>query len=370
MKVLYDHQIFSLQKYGGISRYFVELIKGLDSIPDVETKIHILLSSNHYITNSDFVPFFKFFPNRRFKGKSYIQSLINNYYTIPKIKNAEFDLFHPTYFDPYFIKSIGNKPFVLTVYDMIHERYKEMFPAHEKTSPQKRFLAEKASRIISISENTKKDLIELYGIHPGKIDVVYLGNSLSPSGDMANGVKLPERYILFVGSRARYKNFGKLIHAVTPILHKDKSLCVVCAGGNNFKDSEIQLFKQLDIPKQIFQYNIDDSHLAQFYKNALVFAFPSLYEGFGIPVLESFACGCPLACSNTSSLPEIAGGAAAYFDPDSEESIFSTINRVVNNIEIRSDLVKRGKERLPFFSWEKTAIETKKVYENCINNRG
>ena len=111
---------------------------------------------------------------------------------------------------------------------------------------------------------------------------------------------------------------------------------------------------------------MDDETLAQFYKNALLFVLPSLYEGFGMPILESFACECPLACSNTSSMAEIAGDAALYFDPHSEESILATIRRLIANNALRINLLENARERLKYFSWDKTAKKTKSVYESIL----
>ena len=128
-------------------------------------------------------------------------------------------------------------------------------------------------------------------------------------------------------------------------------------------------FEELGIKNRVFQFDLDDNLLAQFYSKALMFVFPSLYEGFGIPVLESFACACPLVCSNTSSLPEIADNAAEYFDPYDEKSIYTAIKNVLEDEEKRKILVKNGSERLKYFSWEQTADLTKKVYKSVMNEK-
>ena len=106
--------------------------------------------------------------------------------------------------------------------------------------------------------------------------------------------------------------------------------------------------------------------MAYFYQNALAFIFPSLYEGFGIPVLESFACGCPLLCSNVSSLPEVAGNAACYFDPYSEESIRDAVVKLLDDSNFREELIDKGYEQLKKFSWKQTSEETKKIYESVL----
>ncbi len=140
----------------------------------------------------------------------------------------------------------------------------------------------------------------------------------------------------------------------------------MCTGGGKFSNYEIEQFKELGISKQVLQFNLDDDSLAYFYKNALAFIFPSLYEGFGIPVLESFACGCPVVCSNVSSLPEIAGEAACYFDPYSEESIKNSVVKILTDSNLREELINKGYEQLKKFSWQKTAEQTKKIYESVL----
>lgn len=366
MKILYDHQIFTLQKYGGISRYFYELIKELNKMEDIETIVSLVVSNNHYITDKKFVHYFDILSTLQFRGKNRLFKLVNKPNTILKLKQQNFDIFHPTYYDPYFLKYIGKKPFVLTVYDMIHEKFTEMFSPKDKTTEQKKLLVEKATKIIAISESTKKDLIELFGTDESKIEVVYLGNSMCPKLDIGINFHIPKRYLLFVGNRGLYKNFERFIKSIYDILKQNKELFVLCAGGGNFNIKENQLFNELGISNQILQYNVDDNSLAYFYQNALAFIFPSLYEGFGIPILEAFACGCPVLCSNVSSLPEVAGDAACYFDPYSEDSIRNAVLKLLNNSNYRDDLIKKGYEQLKRFSWEITAEKTKKLYESII----
>ena len=366
MKILYDHQIFTTQKYGGISRYFYELIKLFRAYDNIDAEISLLFSNNYYISNSDDISYFNFFDTKEFRGKTRLMSELNKLKTIYYLKKQDFDVFHPTYYDPYFLKYLGNKPFVLTVYDMIHEKFHKSFLDKDKTALNKKILIEKASKIIAISENTKKDLIQSYGIEESRIEVVYLGNSMFPPKKVIIHFELPKKYILFVGSRRGYKNFEKFIISVSELLNKDRELFIVCAGGGNFTDGEIQLLSKLSIRDQVYQHNVDDDSLAYIYQNAQLFVFPSLYEGFGIPVLESFACNCPLLCSNVSSLPEIAGDGAIYFDPNGEESIKSAVENVLKDKELRDSLIENGIKQLKQFSWQETALQTKKIYESIV----
>ncbi len=365
MKIQYDHQIFSFQKYGGISRYFCELINNLNNDKDIKIRLPLLISNNCYLSNQMFVKYSNFFPNKDFKGKKRIILKMNMIYSNYKLKKKDFDIFHPTYYDPYFLKKIGNRPFVLTVYDMIHEKFSNYFNVNDNTSKNKRLLCEMATKIIAISEHTKKDLIEILDIEPSKIEVIYLGNSMLNSSNTLK-VSTPSRYILFVGARSGYKNFDTFIVAAARVLNSDQSLSMVCAGGGRLSSKEISLFNKLNISNRVFQYSLDDDSLASLYRQADLFVFPSMHEGFGIPLLEAFSCDCPTVCSRSSSLPEIAGDAALYFDPLDTDSIHSTMVEVLANRELREELIKKGQKRLKLFSWQKCAAETKKVYESIL----
>lgn len=364
MKIIYDYQAFSMQSYGGISRYFCEIINEFNNNIDIEYEIPILLSNNYYINSIKETN--KFFPNKSFKGKNRIMAMVNKNHSKRFIKNeSQKYIFHPTYYDPYFLELIGNNPFILTIHDMIHEIYKGVyFDKDDKIINYKKTLALKAKKIIAISENTKNDIIRFYGIEEEKIEVVYHGTSL-----MSNNIIKPDicnkfnRYVLFVGQRKGYKNFENFIKSMKQIILKDNELNIICAGGGSFDQNEKCLIKDLEIEQNIFQYSFNDSELAFLYKNALAFVFPSLYEGFGIPILEAFACNCPQVISNSSCFPEIAGDAAEYFNPNDIYSMVCSISNVIYNKQYRKELINKGNERLKFFSWKTAAQKTKDLYE-------
>jgi len=381
MKVLFDSQIFDSQKYGGISRYFSELFKNFNNRKDIQYKLPIRNSENAYLKNIE--PFqnlnikSRIFSNLR--GKNILYKILDifdkksNINILKKeLKNQNFDIFHPTYYSTYFLKYLKNKPFVLTVYDMIHEKYPQYFLLDfNRTVVNKRKLMKKANKIIAISENTKKDIIDFYGIPEDKIQVIYLGNSMVKTQNKPISIpEIPEKYILFVGARNGYKNFTFFIKSISSILIKDRTMNIVVAGGysgkNIFSKEENILFKELDIDKQIIHYSINDEVLAYLYQNAICFAFPTLYEGFGIPVLEAFACDCPVIVSNTSSLPEVGGDAVEYLDPTNTLSILNSVEKVVSNKELREEMIIKGQEQLKKFSWQKTAEETLSLYGDIL----
>lgn len=381
MKILFDSQIFDSQKYGGISRYFVELFKYFNK-NNIIYELPIKDTRNEYLKNIE--PFSGMdlsrrilFPNINFKLQrlfSKIYDLINPDSNINRVKGVlkrqDFDIFHPTYYSSYFLKHLKNKPFVLTVHDMIHEIYPEYF-SNKQTIRLKKKLILRANKIIAISENTKKDILRFYNIPEEKIKVIYHGNSLqSVISKPVNVPELPSKYILFVGARGIYKNFNFFVKSISSILNNDKEMYIVVAGGysgqNAFSKDEQKLFKELHIENQIIHHTINDEVLAYLYQNALCFVFPTLYEGFGIPVLEAFACDCPAAISNTSSLPEVGGDAVIYFNPVDSESILNSIKTLVYNQKLRNELIFKGREQLKKFSWENTAKQTLEIYKESL----
>jgi len=247
---------------------------------------------------------------------------------------------------------------------MIHEMFPEMYASDDPTSNWKKELVDKASRVIAISESTKRDLVRIFGTPEDKISVVHLASSLTPKADGVSTLALPDRYILFVGERIRYKNFTLFIKSIAPLLIKNSDLFVVCAGGGGFTNTESHLFTELSISSQVVLYTLDDMALTWLYRKATMFVFPSLYEGFGMPVLEAFSCDCPVIVSDTSSFPEVAQEAAMYVDPLNGESIRQAVEEVLNDREVRERLARLGKKQLEQFSWEKTAVQSMAVYRS------
>ena len=369
MKILYDHQAFTMQKYGGVSQYFIELYSHLYTMDTIQLEISVLYSENSYYQ--------KLFHQRSIFsektilgqylnfGKYIIINKINECNSKKQITKENFDIFHPTYYDPYFLKYLNTKPYVLTVYDMIHELFPDMLKRN-KISIQKKKVIDCATKIIAISENTRTDIIKFYEIDPNKIEVIPLATSLHMQNPDIS-LNLPQKYILFVGNRWSYKNFIFFIKSISSLLFKEKNLFMVCAGGDFFSYAEQSMLDELKIRSKVLHVTIKSERtLAQLYRKATLFVFPSLYEGFGIPVLEAFSCGCPVAASNCSSLPEVGGDAVNYFDPYNSDSIKNVIEDILYNRAVQDSLRFRGFQRLKLFSWEKTALKTKKVYDNLL----
>lgn len=381
MRVIYDYQTFEEQQFGGISRYFYELWRHAESC-GFEARIAAAYCRNTYLLEDEVLgaalkPWGNAVPSKhpawfkrirrrlRLLTRKERQRKANRDSVLTCLAQDREAIFHPTYYDPYFLNALKGRPFVLTVHDMIHECFPEYFQLTNKISLRKLQLCRAATRLIAVSEHTKRDLVEMFGIDPLNVDVIYHANSLMPSNAPLN-IQLPKAYLLYNGSRKLYKNFYFFVRAIAGILHT-QHMQLVCTGAE-FSADEVQFLQLLGIQRHVVHIPANDGVLSALYQHAVAFVFPSLYEGFGIPVLEAFACGCPVILSNLSSLPEVAGDAAAYFDPKNLRSIQDAVQRVISHENVRSDLIARGHERLKRFSWETTAQKTLNVYQKVFNS--
>jgi glycosyltransferase involved in cell wall biosynthesis len=361
VNVLYDYQIFQVQKYGGISRYFYEIISRVARMPDVNASLFQGFHINNYRFEKERSHFRSFFGVRgpRIPKTGKVLSAVNkSLFRRFAARNAP-DVYHTTYYeDP--VRALRAKR-VVTVHDMIHEIFPADFP-RDRTAEHKRIAVERADQIIAVSESTKRDLIRLLRTPPEKIRVIYHGNSLrSPGGE---DVPVTGPYVLFVGLRSIYKNFDRLIQAFARSERLKKDFQLICFGGPPFRSQDLQRIEELRLHGRVLQLFGSDATLATLYKHALFLVYPSLYEGFGLPILEAMYYGCPVLCSNTSSLPEVAGDAARLFNPEVVECITDAMEDIAYNSEKRLALAERGPKQETKFSWDRCAQETAATYKN------
>ena len=356
MKILFDAQIFLNQRAGGISRYYYELFKGLNAT-GIDVRIAGRFVKNKYILADK--TYRKYF----FHDSVALFNLFNKLQIRQAVAKGRYDIFHPSDAHAFLEKIIpADKNLVFTIHDMIPEKYFNV------KSPVKKSLAQRADKIIAVSETTKNDVMEVFGIEKHKIEVIYHGSSLNPESTLQSPAGLPHNYILQVGERQGYKNFDMAIRAMAPLMDKYSDLYLVCAGRRPFSKSEHLLFKSLNIDKKVLIYShSDDNTLSALYKNAAVFIFPSLYEGFGIPVLESWACGAPVVLSDNNCFREVAGDAGYYFDPRDKDSITAAVEDVLLHPTLQNDLREKGKKRLAQFSWERAVQQTNNIYKSLIH---
>lgn len=363
LKVFFDHQIFTEQTYGGISRYFTFIIEGIAERKDVTKKLGVLCSNNYYIKNEKQLLrnfFFKWF----FKKQKRILKW-NKSYSKYILKQNDFDVFHPTFFNPYFLKYL-KKPLVITVHDMTYEALPAYFSAHDPLTYQKRLLVERADKIIAISKTTKNDLIKFLNVPENKIEIIYHGiDFTAPAYEDVFG--LPENYILFVGARYSYKNFYFLVDSFVQLSKKYPDLHLVLAGGGSLTYGDSEYLIRNGVADKTIQISATDAQLNTLYKKAKCFVFPSLYEGFGLTILEAFKNDCPVLLSNCGCFEEIAGNGAEYFDYKSINSLTDQIERIITNPSLRNNMISAGKTKLQEYSIEKCVNQTIELYKKLIS---
>jgi len=358
-KIFYDHQIFSSQYYGGISRYFEYLMRGVDKSNELDYKLGVLKSKNYYIRNEK-QPLNHGIFNALFKSTADLIKR-NNSYCKYLLKKNDFSVFHPTYYNPYFLKYL-KRPFVVTIHDMTYEALPQFFLSDDPIPYYKRILMEKADKVIAISETTKQDILKYSKIKEDKIEVVYHGMDLSPAvyEDVPN---LPDEYILFVGARWSYKNFHMVADAFKILSSKYPDLKLVLAGGGSLTFGDSEYLMRNNIVDKTIQISATDEQLNTIYKKAKCFIYPSLYEGFGLPILEAFKNNCPVLLSNCSCFEEIAGQAARYFEHHSLDSLVAEVEKILLGEEVKLDLIAEGNQRLQLYPIENCIRKTNQLYQ-------
>jgi glycosyltransferase involved in cell wall biosynthesis len=263
-------------------------------------------------------------------------------------------------------------PFIITVHDLI----RSCFGFAKETITERLLLRldrrgiKQARHIIAVSHNTRNDLIKYLEIPGEKISVVYNGvdhNIFKPY----NVRLLDKPYILYVGSERPRKNLGRLLEAFAKLKSEFPELKLVKIGiagrSEKYRREVLRRVNSLGIASDvIFAEYISELELAHYYSSACLLAYPSLYEGFGLPPLEAMACGCPVVTSNTSSLPEVVGEAGILINPYDTDSLVKAIKRVLTDARLREDMVRKGLAQAKRFSWEKAARETQEVYNKVL----
>lgn len=358
MKIFYDYQILFSQRRGGISRYFFELYSRIsEKYSDACISISAPFSKNEYF--SDTIPIRE---NSTIKAGTF-----NELANAINLLFHKYDIIHPTDYCPNYLFRFPflkkKSKLIITVHDMTHEI---LIKDEVDFINKKKKMIKMADGIITVSENTKKDLLRIYPFAKEKpIKVIYHGNSLNKADNIVP-VEIPDRYILYVGHRLGYKNFNCFVDALSMMIEK---IAVICVGGGDFTPQEQELFNKKEIRKYMLQKSLTDGELLYVYRNAELLVFPSLYEGFGMPILEAFGSECPIILSDRSCFEEIAGNAALYFNGEDPNELLQKIETLLNDKALREKLVNLGKKRVKDFSWEKATLETYHFYQQISRKK-
>lgn len=366
--VIVDGLIYNLQANGGISRLFQEVLPRLCDL-DAELRLTLL-------TDSDVCAKLPMHPHIEHRTIPRVSRVLRPERVwrpiVPWVRqavrrwclgSARGKIWHSTYFT-----SPGERgvPLVVSVYDMIFERFPDLFkgPATRHFNEMKRRCILSADAVLCISETTRRDVMEFYGLKPELAHVAPLAHSpvfrvrekRSPAD-----LPPPEPYFLYVGSRAHYKQFDLLLTAFSRHRRKEMALLVV---GPPWTPGEVERLENLKLRQRVHLLGqVDDDRLCRLYHEAEAFVYPSLYEGFGIPLLEAMACGCPVIASRIPSTVEIAGDCPLFVAPGEADDLIQALERVLDEGR-HSDRVKAGLARVRRYTWDKTAQGILDVYRS------
>lgn len=289
----------------------------------------------------------------------------------PAIRKDKLDIFFsPTHYGPLFVPC----PHVISILDLSYKHFPGLFKKKDliKLNLWGGYSIARAAKIITISNSVKSDIIREYHIPEARVEVVYLGvrdvnKSKMSSKEILKKYLVDEPFILFVGTLQPRKNIVRLVEAFSLI---KSNLQLVIIGRKGWQYEEIlaspEKFGVSD--SVLFLENVTDEELPAFYENAELFVLPSLYEGFGLPILEAMRYGCPVLTSNVSSLPEAGGDTAIYFDPESVLDIAEKIEKVLSDESLRAKMKREGLEQVKKFSWEKSAKQVLGVLESTAKS--
>lgn len=362
MKILFDPQIFQIG-YSGMRRYYSVLYTGL-----LDAGIDIVYPQKSPFSSEPIEQTYldKTLPKKvkRVVNKITFFTTKERYYKA--LSKLEYDLVYITSpsFETGFLNHIQGKPFVMTVHDTMQTaRGLHALVDQPRDTMALGYLAHYAKKVATVSEYTKSDLCNKYLVDPSKVKRVYLADFLGSATEKMDD--LPEHFVLNVGNRNGRKNFYEWIKSVSPYLRNKPDLYVIVT--NALTTFEMKFYEKLGVSKNIIsKEDVSDAQLATLYHKALCLVYPSLYEGFGLPVLEAMSRNCPVITSNCTSIPEVGGSAALYIDPMDSENMLETFVRFMESSNLRNELSKKGFEQSKKFSKEKFISGMIDLFEEAI----
>ena len=361
-RVLFSHDIFGFQRYGGVSRYVVHLHSSLVAA-GVDSRVFGGLHVNQYLDGVAGVAGRRITPPppRPVRRAVWLLNVASERRFVGRWKPAAY---HVSYYSRR--RPRLRTPVVVTVYDMIHELFPEQFPAQDHTSEHKRWWVDAASLVFVPSERTKLDLVRLWPACAPKVVVLRPGIMPRSASRHPSGATEPDGYgdyLLFVGDRRPpYKNFFRLAQAMARAEH-GRYCRLVCFGGGELSGDERRHLGELGLLERTHTVSGSDAELDVLYRHAAALVYPSLYEGFGFPLIEAMTAGCPVVCSEAGPLPEVVGAAALTFDPTDVDSIAAAVDRILADPGLAATLRDAGTARAEAFDWRLAGREARAYYE-------
>lgn len=373
MEVKIDGFIYQQQHFGGISRIFSEILPRMCQIdPALQITLFTSGRCRQKLPTHPGIRHLALFPvddllrPRRFWRP--IQKPARGLVQRTILDSSKGAVWHSTY---YTMPMSWTGPTVTTVYDMIHERYPDLFPGghNERLRQQKRSSVRSADKVICISEATLKDVQNCYGIDSVKLQAVPLAYNQNfrrlETSDCSQKLDSNKPFLLYVGRRDSYKNFKTLLQAYC--VWQRRSRVDLLVVGPDWSDQERKWLADMECAKQVrLLSGIDDQLLVCLYNHAMAFIYPSLFEGFGIPLLEAMACGCPVVASRIPSTLEVAGEHPFYFEPTDVDELLAALDAAIFEGRLPSR-VESGVMRAQQYSWDKTAKKTHQVYRSLAD---
>ena len=360
LRVGFDDQIFQAQLRGGISKYFVELVERLPQF-GIEPVVLSTSTRNLHLAESGLVPRAPE-PGRLAARTAWASwRLFGRPRTTPR-PMPQLDVMHHTFTHGSYLRSWSG-PSVVTMFDMTPELFPSYFKLGNPHFAKRRYCDE-CDAIISISQNTADDMYRLYGdamrdrttVIPFGVGEEFLEPGPAPAG-------LPERYVLFVGVRTGYKDFPTAVEAYARVAADDPDLALVVVGGGAFTSEELDALAAAGVADRVTKLQPSDAEMPETYRRAAVFLFPSLYEGFGLPTLESLAAGTPTILADASCSREVGGDAALYFEPANRDQLVDRIREALSP-SASEDAQLRGPARAREFGWDRVAQMTADLYRS------
>jgi len=374
MRILYDHQVFSLQDTGGISRYHYELVKGLQVFEDL--RIELLIGGNASVLP---LTMLRNAQTRVTAWKTrtqpgYARYAINEaLLSLLAPLREKLDVYHPTLNRT--MPAVRSRRIVVTQHDCTHERFPHLFRNTEAFIRIKRKILSMADAILCVSQFSRQDLLHFYDVDEAKTHVVHHGFSPleeDPALNPIDPLSTPpvDPYLLYVGSRTDYKNFKLLLEAYAQGGLAEGYRLVAVGGGPSSAAEETRI-TQLGVAGRVcLMPRASDPALAELYRNASLFVYPTLYEGFGFPPLEAMSLGCPVLANRTSSIPEICGKAAFYFQSQEPAELAAALISTLQDVEGLREKRRLGYEQVRLYDWSRTARRTLEVYAGFAPHSG